>query len=136
MRDISLTVKESFVFGDVIGDEIRDLVNEYDPDTGRRPSKRRYNRFETLKDIYDRWTKTQERTKIAGGTEIVLLRPAKACRICLSDNERSIVEKLMTDFLKDAEGSPWPVQDDEFVTAENIIRKLQDSEIVKKAANE
>ena len=110
MKEIHFTEKESTVFGEIIGNELGDLVNEYDPDTQRKPSRQRYSRFEMLKGIYERWTGTQKRTKTASGLE----------------DESSVAKKLVKGFLKTAEKNPQLIQDDEFAAAKNVFKKLQD----------
>lgn len=125
MKEIYFTEKESAVFGNIIGNELTKLVNEYDPDTQRKPSRQRFSKFEMLKDIYERWTGTQKRTKTASGLEIVFMSPAKECRICISEDESSAAEKLVKGFLETAEKHPQLIQDDELAAAKNVLKKLQ-----------
>lgn len=132
---MDFTEKESTVFGNIIGNELGDLVNEYDPDTLRKPSRQRYSKFEMLKDIYDRWVRTQKCTKTASGVEIVFMSPAKECRICISEDESRAVGRLVKGFLKTAEKHPQLIQDDEFAAAKNVFKKLQDCKTANFAAD-
>ena len=90
---IHLTKKESETFFDVLDNESICVVNEYDPDTGRRPSKKRMSAKEILESVIHKWEATQG---FVPGTQFVNLDETKACELELNDKETKYVRELLT----------------------------------------
>ena len=106
---LHLTKEESKVFLSITSAEMHCLVDEYDPDLGGRPSKKRMQGLERLKGIAKKWEDTQPKIK---ETEFVNLDDVKACDMDLSDIERfyvkKLIEKAVIDTRKYLEPIPTP----------------------------
>ena len=106
-KRLHLSINEFIILEDIVGDELRMLINEYDDDTGRQPGKRRESTLPILTDWHKRLTEIQDkagavihvREKKIG----VLLTPEKfrECEMDMTDKEIAIIMRLLEKRLKD-----------------------------------
>lgn len=106
-KRLHLSKNEFIILEDIVGDELRMLINEYDDDTGRQPGKRRESTLPILTDWHKRLTEIQDkagavihvREKKIG----VLLTPEKfrECEMDMTDKEIAIIMRLLEKRLKD-----------------------------------
>ena len=106
-KRLHLSKNEFIILEDIVGDELRMLINGYDDDTGRQPGKRRESTLPILTDWHKRLTEIQDkagavihvREKKIG----VLLTPEKfrACEMDMTDKEIAIIMRLLEKRLKD-----------------------------------
>ena len=128
---LQLTKNESELFFECIDFELRSVINEYDPDTRRCPSKKRIKDSEHAKSIIDKWIETQN---IIPDTTFVNLDNINPCKLELADKEVSYSIALITKNIKDFENSlsssPFPhfgvlkVIEDNVTILKDILRKL------------
>lgn len=106
-KRLHFSKNECIVLEDVVGGELRMLINGYDDDTGRQPGKRREATLPILTDWHKRLTEMQDkagavvhiREKKVGA----LLIPEKfrECEMDMSDKEIAIIIQLLDKRLKD-----------------------------------
>jgi hypothetical protein len=128
---ISLSAKEAKAFYSVIGSEMRKVINEYDEDTCRVPSKKRIKDGQYGKNIIDKWEAAQPKIS---GTNFVNLDNTVACNLDLSDKEiaysKHLLDKAVSELRKELAPYPKPYTgvlaafDDEATAAENILAKI------------
>lgn len=91
-----LSEKESRIFINVILDEEKDLVNEYDPDTRRIPGRTRMNALPDIRNIIQKWNATQTPIGVVHMTHNIYNTGAPApCAIELNKTERSVALRLL-----------------------------------------
>lgn len=105
-KRLHLSKNEFIILEDIVGGELRMLINEYDDDTGRQPGKRRVNTLPILTDWHKRFTEMQDkagavvhiREKKVGA----LLIPEKfrECEMDMSDKEIAVIIQLLEKRLK------------------------------------
>ena len=132
MSLVCLTVEESKVFFDIIDSELRSVVNEYDSNTGRRPSKKRIEEGHYAKSIMDKWVITQN---MIPNTTFVNLDTINACKLDLTVGEKGYIKRLVQKFIenvtKELSGYNMPYTgvlkqlDDMRNVAELILRKVE-----------
>lgn len=128
---LHLTKKESEVFYDFLASELKCVINEYDPDTCRKPSAKRISSSHHAESALDKWRCTQP---VVQATNLVNLSNVKACDIELSKQEtayaKNLISKGVKDLRKELEVYPKPYQGmlKEFAatarTGEAIVAKL------------
>ena len=106
-KRLHLSKNECIILEDIVGNELRMLINGYDDDTGRHPGKHREAALPILTDWHKRFTEIQDkagavihvREKKIG----VLLTPEKfrECEMDMTDKEIAIIMRLMEKRLKD-----------------------------------
>lgn len=106
-KRLHLSKNECIILEDIVGNELRMLINGYDDDTGRQPGKRRESTLPILTDWHKRLTEIQDkagavihvREKKIG----VLLTPEKfrECEMDMTDKEIAIIMRLLEKRLKD-----------------------------------
>ena len=131
MQTIHLTDNESKVFYEVINSELRKVINEYDDDTGRTPSKKRIADGRHARSILeDKWAKTQP--KVAN-SDFINLDNIKACDIDLTDEEvkyaRKLLDKALMDYRKYIPADSPQAQNPTGMIA-TIIQQAKDIETV------
>lgn len=99
MSDLKLELneRESRDFFFSLDSELRKLVNEYDDDTGRIPGKRRLATLPVLSEVVSKWTATQP---TIGNSNFVNLDAIVGATIVLSDEERTISKRILSDDAK------------------------------------
>jgi len=95
---LELTKNESKAFYDTISSELHCVINEYDPDTRRPPSKKRIKDGEYGKNIMYNWEKTQPQI---AGTNFINLDEIVACNIPLLGKEVEYTKSLLEKHIKE-----------------------------------
>lgn len=110
---ITMDKAMSSEFYDILSAELRCLINEYDPDTGRRPSKKRMAKKSVIYDVTTRWAYTQPSRNKAGFVNLSNIKP---CVIDISAKEavaiKSILQKALLDFTDFTVRQPGDLADD------------------------
>lgn len=129
-KKLTLNKEESRTFFDIIDSELRCCVNEYDPDTARRPSKKRLNNAIYARSIIEKWEATQPKIT----ADFINLDNVVGCEIELSKKEagycRELAEKCIKECRKALVSYSKPYTgmlkefEDMVVNAESIISKL------------
>ncbi len=96
---LELSERESNVFIDLICSEVKCLVNEWDDQTMRMPSKKRMAKKELIFGIQDKWEKAQP-SVTKTHNRISILPPASACTLFLTKKEMTYCRALFTQKLK------------------------------------
>lgn len=95
---ITLDKKMSSEFYDILSAELRCLINEYDPDTVRIPSKKRIANKKILYDITDKWSYTQPHIHNSHFVDLSHIQP---CSLTLSTKEATVAKKIIAKALTD-----------------------------------
>ena len=110
---ITMDKAMSSEFYDILSAELRCLINEYDPDTGRRPSKKRMAKKSVIYDVTNKWIYTQPSVDKAG---FVNLSNVKPCVIDISAKEAAVIkpvlQKALLDFTDFTVQHPGDLADD------------------------
>ena len=97
---LELTKSESKIFYDTISSELGCVVNEYDPDTGRCPSKKRIADGKYAKNIINVLECTQPKIK---NINFINLDKIKECSLNLSNEEAKYVKNLLENNIKECD---------------------------------
>ena len=81
---LNLTKNESNTLFRIMSSELHYCINEWDPDAGHCPSKKRIKESQYAESIMDKWQNTQ---LAIAGTTFIDLDKISACIINLSDKE-------------------------------------------------
>ena len=129
---LKLTKNESKVFYNTVLSELGCVINEYDPDTGRKPSKKRIENGECAKNIIQTWEKLQPKIN---GSNFVNLDNIEACDIYLTDKEieyiKTLLEKNIKECKKELKSATSPFTgiyaqlNDYIIEAEKIMNKFK-----------
>ena len=95
---LELTAEEAMILFETLDDEHRCLINEYDPVTARRPSKRRMGNLDTITSAI---TKLLCRQPKIAATHYVDLDAIVPCVLELDDKETACVASLLSKRAKD-----------------------------------
>lgn len=128
---ISLTALESKTFQRIIEGELRCVINEWDSDTCRRPSKKRMSDGKYAHSIIDKWEKTQN---IIAGAVFINPNNIIACTLDLTKEEikysKTLLDKSAKGLRKELIGAPIPYTgvyqmfDETATNAENIAARI------------
>lgn len=129
--NISLTADESKTFYSTIDSELHCVVNEWDSDTGRRPSQKRIADGKYAHSIMDKWSKTQN---LIPGTNFINLSNIVACTLDLTPEEikysKHLLGKTVKELRKELTGINTPYTgiyqafDETATNAESILTRL------------
>ena len=97
--EIILTAEEARVLYDLVEDEQRCVVNEYDSNTGRRPGRKRMQNKPQVISVTEKILKALP--KNGGGSRFVDLDAFEDCILDISDRESFCVRHLLEDCLND-----------------------------------
>ena len=128
---ISLNALESKIFQMIIEGELRCVINEWDSDTCRRPSKKRMNDGKYAHSIIDKWEKTQN---IPTGATFIDPNNSIACTLDLTKEEikysKNLLDKAAKELRKELIDAPTPYTgvyqmfNETATNAENIAARI------------
>ena len=89
---LELNEKENRAFYDTMANEEKALVNEWDDDTMRVPSKARMKELPSVSSILQKWEGTQPKI---GKSNFINLDDIRACSLALSEKERRTCARIL-----------------------------------------
>lgn len=99
-RTLNLSEMESEIFITAIYGEVKCLIDGWDADIGRCPSKTRMGKKGLLSGIVEKWEKTQP--PVPGKPDVFIMCPARACVLILTNKEAKCCKDILSKKVKDS----------------------------------